>query len=71
MSFPEYPHERKNIGKIVELLGEVIAVNEKILEKMDEICYLLRDGETGTSNLLKQSKIANKHLDELVDKRHG
>ena len=55
--------ERENRRQTVALLG-------KILDKLEEIRYGLVDNETGISNLLKQMKLTNRRLDELVDKRH-
>ena len=55
--------EKKNRRQTVELL-------EKILDKLEEIRYALVDNETGVSNMLRQMKISNQKLDELLDKRN-
>jgi len=54
--------ERESRRRTIELL-------ERILEKLEEIRYGIADNETGVSNLLRQMKITNARLDELIDKR--
>jgi len=44
---------------------------EQILEKLEEIRYGLVDNETGISNLLRQMKLSNRRLEELIDKRNS
>ncbi len=53
-----------------QIVSRVELLLEQILEKLEEIRYGLTDNETGISNLLRQMKITNKQLDELIDKRH-
>ena len=58
------------LEKQLEAQWKLIGMNEKMLEKLEEIRYAVADNETGTSNLLRQMKLTNKRLEELIDKRN-
>lgn len=57
------------LERVVDLLSEMARNDRAVLEKLEEIRYALADNETGVGNLLRQMKLSNRKLEELIDKR--